>query len=142
MCSGSERRNSWSDRRKKKDLIQEVETELRELIQDEIKLRKRALLEVSRLAFVDIANFFNDDYTLKPITEIDEDTRAALAGIELLSTSPRFDIPEYTKKIKTCNKTQNLKTLLKHLGMLEKRQEDDSKDPETNYIEGITLDEI
>src|SRR5690242_5034597 len=42
----------------------------------------RTLLEIARVAYSDVASFFNPDGTLKKPAELDEDQRACLAGFE------------------------------------------------------------
>jgi phage terminase small subunit len=44
---------------------------------------ERTMREVARLAFFDPAKLFEDDGSLKPIKDIDEDTRSVIAGLEV-----------------------------------------------------------
>ena len=46
----------------------------------------RVLQELARIAFFDVRKLLNDDGSMKPISEIDDDTRAASQG----SNCPRF----------------------------------------------------
>ena len=43
----------------------------------------RVLQELARIAFLDIRKLLNTDGSMKPIGEIDDDARAAIAGLEL-----------------------------------------------------------
>lgn len=107
----------------KQEIIQNKKSEIEKLVDDEIQLRRRTIQELSRLAFVDIRNLFNDDYTLKSVDQLDDDTAAALAGVELVSTTKGtgdYAEPEWTKKIKTWDKRAALTELMKYLGMFEK----------------------
>lgn len=45
--------------------------------------RERVLLEYARLAFVDPRAFYNEDGSLKKVTDLDQDTAAALTGMEV-----------------------------------------------------------
>ena len=44
---------------------------------------ERILAELARIAFFDVRKLLNDDGSMKPISEIDDDTRAGIAGLEL-----------------------------------------------------------
>jgi phage terminase small subunit len=44
---------------------------------------ERVLRELARLAFLDPRKLFREDGSLKPITELDDDTAAALASMEI-----------------------------------------------------------
>lgn len=57
-------------------------------LQDELRARHgvtvdRVLREYARLAFLDIRKAFDADGNLKPIQEMDDDTAAAIAGLEV-----------------------------------------------------------
>ncbi|WP_084484852.1 terminase small subunit [Methylosinus sp. LW3] len=78
----------------------------------------RVLIELARLAFFDIGKAFTTDGTLRPIHEIDEDTRRALIGLEIVELRAADDAPAGTlKKVKLANKIEALDKLMKHLGM-------------------------
>lgn len=82
----------------------------------------RVLQEVARLAFLDIRKALQDDGQLKPMSELDDDTAAAIAGLEILeefSGSGRDrELVGYTKKIRLSDKKGALELLMRHLGML------------------------
>lgn len=89
--------------------------------------QERVLLEVARLAFVDPRKFFNADGTARNITELDDDTAAALAGVEVLEEfegagKERVFIG-YTKKYKLADKNAALDKAMKHLGLFLKDRE-------------------
>lgn len=82
----------------------------------------RVLQEVARLAFLDIRKALHEDGSLKPITELDDDTAAAIAGLDLLEEfaghgEERVQIG-WTKKIKLADKARALELLMRHMGML------------------------
>jgi phage terminase small subunit len=80
----------------------------------------RVLQEIAKLAFFDPRNFFEDDGSLKRIQDLDEHTRMALAGLEVM------DLPEGNgrlKKIRLADKGQNLERLGKHLKLFTDKTE-------------------
>ncbi|WP_434513794.1 terminase small subunit [Dechloromonas sp. ARDL1] len=96
--------------------------ELREMIVDRLAINnERILREIARLALFDPRSLFNDDGTPKPIAELDDDTAAAIAGLEVLeefegSGKERVFVG-YTKKYKIADKNAALEKLCKHLGL-------------------------
>jgi phage terminase small subunit len=82
----------------------------------------RVLQEVARLAFLDYRKFVNDDGSVKPIHELDDDTAAALAGLDVFEEfegrgEDRVQIG-FTKKLKVFDKKGALELLMRHMGML------------------------
>jgi phage terminase small subunit len=89
----------------------------------------RVLQELARLAFSDIRKAFNEDGTLKRPQDMDDDTAAALAGIDTTSTSiGGGDDPMTltTKKIKVVDKNGALTLAMRHLGMLNDKLQIDA----------------
>lgn len=80
---------------------------------------ERVLRELARLAFLDPRKFFKDDGSLKDVHELDDDTAAALAGMEVddLFEGSGEDRKRtgYTRKIKFNLKLGALQALGKHL---------------------------
>ena len=77
---------------------------------------ERILQELARLAFVDIRNLFDAGGSLKPVTELDEDTARAIAGIDHEKLFEHFDKGHAkhvgtTAKIKLADKTRALQLL-------------------------------
>ena len=107
---------------KKEEIIEKKTSEIEKLIDDELALKRRILKELASLAFVDIRKIFNEDMSLKSISELDDETAAALAGCELINTSSpgKLAEPEWTKKFKLWDKKAALTELMKYLGMFEK----------------------
>lgn len=87
----------------------------------------RVLLEASRLATFDPRKLFFDDGTPKPITALDDDTAAALAGLEVVEefegSGDERKFVGYTKKYKVADKNSALEKLFKHHGLYEKDNE-------------------
>lgn len=100
----------------------------------------RVLLEVARRSFFDPRKLFNADGSPKDITELDDDTVAALDGIdvqEVYSGSGQDRVfVGYVKKYRLANKDNSLDKLMKHLGLYEKDNAQKS-DAIQNLLEAI-----
>ncbi len=95
------------------------------------KVEEKALVSVAevineyrRVAFCDISAAFNSDGSLKPIHEIPEDVRRAMAGIEVVENAVSLEneggvkfVPQYVKKVKFWEKTKALEGLGRFLKM-------------------------
>lgn len=82
----------------------------------------RVLKELARIAFVDIGAIFNDDGSMKPLSEIDEDSRRAIVGIEVAALKDEDgDYAGTIKKIKMADKKGALVDLGKHLGLFDQK---------------------
>jgi phage terminase small subunit len=84
----------------------------------------RVLLEAARLALFDPRKLFHDDGRPKGITELDDDTAAAVAGIEVVeqfegSGKDRVFVG-YLKKYRIADKNSALEKLFKHHGLYER----------------------
>lgn len=96
--------------------------ELRERITSiGIASAERVLLEASRLALFDPRKLFCDDGSPKPINELDDDTAAALSGLDVTeewdgSGEGRVFVG-MTKKYKIADKNSALEKLFKHHGL-------------------------
>lgn len=73
---------------------------------------------VQELRF-DPANLYDSEGNLKPITELDEDTRMALSSIEF-EQHGNTDAPVYVRKVKWAARATAREQLMKHLGMFER----------------------
>lgn len=91
----------------------------------------RVVKELVRLATFDPRKLLNEDGSPKPINELDDDTAAAVAGLDLME---QFEgqgkdrvFVGYVKKYKIADKNAALDKLMKHLGGYEKdnRQKSD-----------------
>jgi phage terminase small subunit len=89
----------------------------------------RVLQEIARLAFSDIRKLFGPDGRLKPMHELDDDTAAALGCVDVFEkhVAGEEDGPPLLLQIKQpkfWDKTQNLKLLAQHLGLLGQQEQE------------------
>ena len=89
--------------------------------------------ELAKIALFNIKDIYNENGTLKKVTELDDDTAKAISGVKIqqkagamkISLSKKHDevpiehIPEQTVEFKTNDKTKALELLGKHLGMFK-----------------------
>ena len=84
----------------------------------------RVLKEYAKLAFLDPRKFFDEDDNLKRIVDLDDDSAAAVAGmdIQVRFTKNEEDelVQDTVKKIKLVDKKGALDSVAKHLNMFEK----------------------
>lgn len=85
----------------------------------------RTLAELGRIAFADVRKLMDEDGNLRPITDLDDDTAAAIASVEVVV---RPDGLSTTHKLRFWDKSTALNTIAKHLGMLVDRQQLDVSD--------------
>lgn len=82
---------------------------------------ERTMKELERVGFCDPINLFDEKGNLKPIADIDENTRRAIASIEVLEefdgTGKDRKFIGYTKKIRFWNKVDANRELCKIQGM-------------------------
>jgi phage terminase small subunit len=85
---------------------------------------ERTLREVARLAFFDARKLLNEDGSPKQLSEIDDDTAASIAGVELLEeyegSGENRKLVGYVKKFKIADKNAALEKAMKHLALYEK----------------------
>src|ERR1700674_87653 len=92
------------------------------------------LQEAARIAFSDPRKLFREDGSLKAITEMDDNTRASIASIEIVENfktiggrvvkvEGKADEKSYIKKVKFWDKNSALEKLMKHLSMFTARVE-------------------
>lgn len=85
---------------------------------------ERILQERARLSFFDVRKLFDKDGKPIPIHELDDDSAAAIAGLEVVEqfegTGDNKQFVGYLKKYKLSDKGASLTALEKHLGMYEK----------------------
>ena len=89
---------------------------------------ERVLAELAKMAFLDPRRFFNDDGSLKRVTELDDQTAASLAGIEHEKLFEHFGKGQAkevgtTTKIKIADKGINLERLGRHLKLFTDKVE-------------------
>src|ERR1035438_4929508 len=88
---------------------------------------ERLKKELARLCYLDPRKFFNEDGTLKPVTQLDEDSARGLAGFEAAelfegSGEERAAVAAI-KKFKFCDKNRAIETAARCLKMLTDRVE-------------------
>jgi len=94
------------------------------LIKREDKLEitaERVLKELSRIAFLDVRKLFDENGKLKNIVDLDDDTAAAIAGMDISILTAKkgaeVTIEELTKKIKSIDKNKALELLGRNLSI-------------------------
>lgn len=91
---------------------------------------ERVLEEIAKLAFYDPGDLFDGGGNLKPLTELDDVTRAAIAGMDVETLTCKGDSPSLrtmVKKIKLVDKGQNLERLGRYLKLFTDRVEHDGR---------------
>ena len=90
----------------------------------------RVLKELARVGLSDVRKLFMADGSIKPIAQWDDETAAAVAGIDVVEMAGGAKIggpegvqhvPMYTKKLKLWDKVSALEKVAKHLGMFEEK---------------------
>lgn len=83
---------------------------------------ERVLQEAMRLAFFDIRKLADAEGNPIPISQLDDDTAAAIQGLELATERSRGEDPVETvvRKYKAADKNSALERLFKHLGLFAK----------------------
>lgn len=104
-----------------KQIIEQVQQEALETVQKETGINlERTLREIARLAFFDPRKLFHPNGEPLSIQDLDEDTAASIAGLEVLEEfegqGKDRKFIGYTKKFKLVDKRASLDMLMKHLG--------------------------
>lgn len=93
----------------------------------------RVLKELSRIGMSDVRKLFTEDGQLRSIHDLDDDTAAALAAVEVVtrripgSGDDQAEV-EYVHKMKFWDKNSALEKIGKHLGMFTDRVDYTSSD--------------
>jgi phage terminase small subunit len=98
----------------------------------------RVLKELGRLAFLDIRKAFDADGQLKAIHDLDDDTAAAISGIEVSEITSGENVIGSLKKIKLSDKKGSLELLGRHLQMWNDKLALMNKDG-SPLLQGITV---
>lgn len=87
----------------------------------------RVLAEIARCAFFDLRKFYNPDGTLKKITELDDDTAPALAGLKVIERKPkgRAKASAVEKEYKLSNRLGALEMLGRYLNLFDQKPKGD-----------------
>ncbi|MDP3552641.1 terminase small subunit [Methylocystis sp.] len=99
----------------------------------------RVLRELARIAFFDVGKAFTPEGTLKPLSEMDEDTRRAIAGLEVSALYEDGEQIGALSKIKLGDKIRALDLIGRHLGMLDSKitVRGDAENPLTLLIKAV-----
>jgi phage terminase small subunit len=106
----------------------------------------RTLKELARIGFSDIRKYFDEDGSLKKITDLDDDAAAVVSSVEVDELfegrgEDRIQIG-YTRKIKLWDKNSALEKIGKHLKMFTEKMEFPGKDGNPQDITQRPLSEI
>jgi phage terminase small subunit len=114
--------------------IQKYISEKQKEIEEKTEItQKKIIQELAKIALFNIKDIYNENGTLKKVTELDDDTAKAISGVKILQKAgamkislsktndeiPLEHIPEQTVEFKTNDKTKALELLGKHLGMFK-----------------------
>jgi phage terminase small subunit len=80
---------------------------------------ERTRTELARVCFSDIRRLCNADGSFKEIRELDDNTAAAIASIEIKESKVDGVVVRRTIKVKLCDKIAALEMAMKHLGLFE-----------------------
>lgn len=87
---------------------------------------QRLLAELQKVAFVDVRKLFNDDGSIKDVSDLPDDVAAAIAGIDIQEA--KYDkegdeVEPRTRKIKLVDKLRSIEMLGKNLKMFTDKVE-------------------
>jgi phage terminase small subunit len=82
----------------------------------------RVLAEIARIAFADVRAMFDADGLPRPIGELDGDTAAAVAGLEVSVTHGEDGSITRIAKVKIADKLAALEKLGRHLGLFDPKR--------------------
>ena len=121
-------RSIASENLAKPDIQAEIQKR-RSALQDKLEISsERMLQEYARIAFFDPRRLFDDNGKPKDISTLDDDTAAALAGLDVLEeyegSGQDREFVGYTKKYKVASKMEALRDLAKHLGLFDGQETD------------------
>lgn len=114
--------------------IQEYLEKLKRKRDEKVDIKAEEVLrEYKRLALFDIRKIYNDNGTLKKISELDDDTAAAIVGLDFDDIILGNKTIGKTTKVKLADKKGSLDSLAKHLGLFEKDNDQLTKKEVVNY---------
>jgi phage terminase small subunit len=106
----------------------------------------RVLQELARLGFFDIRKLFDDSGKPLDITDLDNETAACIAGLEVMDvyegTGDDRKFVGYVKKYKLSDKIKALELLGRHLGMFKDKMEVLGQIDTSNPYAGLTTEEL
>jgi phage terminase small subunit len=81
---------------------------------------ERTLREIARLAYSDPRKLYREDGALIPVNELDDDSAACIASLEVDEIGVEGAVIGYTKKIKQWDKNAALEKAMKFHGLYER----------------------
>jgi len=87
----------------------------------------KTLREIARVGFSDVRKLFDANGNLKTIADLDDDTAAAIAGVDVVTVGSGDEVA-YIKKIKLWDKNSALEKLGKHFRMFVDKVEHSADD--------------
>ena len=84
----------------------------------------KAIKQLSRMAFADISEAYNDDGTLKPLSQMSDDLKATFEGVETMTVGEMSEV----QKLKIASKRGAIQDLAKMLGWNEAEKIEHSGD--------------
>ena len=97
---------------------------------------EKTLREIARIAYSDPRKLFNKDGSAKPIHELDDDTAACVASLEVDEIGMDGQVIGHTRKIKQWDKNAALEKAMKFHGLYE-RDNSQKTDPLRELIAKI-----
>lgn len=101
---------------------------------------ERVLRELGRIALFDPRKLLRADGSPKPIEELDDDTAAGIAGLEVLEqyegSGDDRQFVGYVKKYKIADKNSAIEKAMKHLGLFE-RDNKQKTDPLASLLQRV-----
>lgn len=98
---------------------------------------ERTLREVARLAYSDPRKLRRPDGSFIPMHELDDDTAATIAGVEVDEIKADGAVIGHTVKVKTWDKNSALEKAMKYHGLYE-RDNEQKKDPLADLLARIS----
>lgn len=125
----------------KPDIAREIQRAMDERAARTGVTAERVLREIAAIAFLDIRKAFNTDGSMKPLDQLDDETAAAIAGLEVYEELDQEGVVVLgrVKKLKLSDKIGALTLLARHLGMLNDKLtlKGDAENPLTLLVKAI-----
>ncbi|MCG5235297.1 terminase small subunit [Xanthobacter oligotrophicus] len=125
----------------KPDIAREIQRAMDERSARTGVTAERVLQELARIAFLDIRKAFNPDGSMKPLDQLDDETAAAIAGLEVYEELDPDGVVVVgrVKKLKLSDKIGALQLLARHLGLLNDKLtlKGDAENPLTLLVKAV-----
>lgn len=128
--------------RQKPEIAAAIERGLVEQIEKAKMTADRVFLELQRIVTFDPRKLFDENGKPLSISELDDDTVAALAGLDVLEefegSGKERTFIGYTKKYRLASKLEAISLAMRHFGMLKDRVEHTGADGGSIKTEDVT----